>query len=540
MTRSSDTAHAVLAIQKVRVIVGPWRVEALARQRTVEAIVSSDDTLFSMSGGVSKAILHAAGSIVQDEAKRLLPVHVGDVVVTSAGALPIQYLLHAITLDPERGIHATDQTVRSLGRGIFAQCEKLDVVRIAVPAIAAGTAAFPAERSARILLECLADHASNPTALREVVFCLPDKRAESAFLAELTSFRASVSTLESAAGSIGTSKHSRWWKWRTRRAVHQATEADPIRDILERLQDTPTTIHSSDPDGGVQGSDRTNPPPLISNPAFSNLAKYARPVVSSRYVLLEEIGRGGMGVVYLCWDVVMRHVVAIKALRPGDEISQERIDRLKKEATIQMHLAHESIVRLFHFEPWEKSVGPYMIMEYVPWTTGDRWVAEAGSEGLPARAVLQVGMKLCEALACAHDAGVLHGDIKPNNVFVDPSGERAKIGDFGIATVLGPKKHDAFVTRLIGTPRYMAPEQKTRGAKVGPWTDVYLLAGTLWELITCEPPGIPRKDHADEPAAASALAVLNRGLAPVPEDRPQDAKAFGSILANAIGRGDNY
>ena len=80
----------------------------------------------------------------------------------------------------------------------------------------------------------------------------------------------------------------------------------------------------------------------------------------------------------------------------------------------------------------------------------------------------------------AHDAGVLHLDIKASNIFVDPAGDQPKLGDFGIATALGPKHHDALVTRLVGTPGYMAPEQKALGAKVGPWTDVYQLAATLW------------------------------------------------------------
>ena len=73
------------------------------------------------------------------------------------------------------------------------------------------------------------------------------------------------------------------------------------------------------------------------------------------------------------------------------------------EAALQLMLAHEGIVRLFHFEPWAPSVGPYLIMEYVPWTTGDRWIAETGSEGLPAHVVIRVGLKLCEALAAAHE-----------------------------------------------------------------------------------------------------------------------------------------
>jgi hypothetical protein len=119
-----------------------------------------------------------------------------------------------------------------------------------------------------------------------------------------------------------------------------------------------------------------------------------RPVVSNRYVLLEEIGRGGMGIVYLSWDVVLRHVVAIKTLRPGEHISPEQVEALRREAALQIGLVHDGIVRLLHFEPWDKKVGPYIIMEYLPWVSGDRWVAEAGIGGLPIHSVLQVGIRV--------------------------------------------------------------------------------------------------------------------------------------------------
>jgi len=81
------------------------------------------------------------------------------------------------------------------------------------------------------------------------------------------------------------------------------------------------------------------------------------------------------------------------------------------------------------------------------------------------------------------NANVMHGDIKPSNVFVDPAGRAAKLADFGIARAVGGTERSALVTRLIGTPRYMAPEQKTVGALVGPRTDLYLLSRTLADFI---------------------------------------------------------
>jgi serine/threonine-protein kinase len=170
---------------------------------------------------------------------------------------------------------------------------------------------------------------------------------------------------------------------------------------------------------------------------------------------------------------------------------------------------------------------------YVPWFTAERWIAEAGSQGLSPYAVLHLGTRLCEALASAHASGVLHLDVKPSNIFVDPAGDQAKLADFGIARTVASTRAEALVTRLVGTPAYMAPEQTNRGSKVGPWTDVYLLAGTLCELITGHKPA-ERIGQRGEPAGAAALTVLERGLSAAVDDRPKDAKMFGSLLAATL------
>ena len=283
----------------------------------------------------------------------------------------------------------------------------------------------------------------------------------------------------------------------------------------------------------AEDSQKVTVPSPATAPRASRFRHASRPLLSRRYVLLEEIGRGGVGIVYLAWDLVLHQAVAIKTLRPSETDSKQRIDGLKKEAALQMRLAHDGIVRLFHFEPSESSVGAYLIMEYVSWTPGDRWIAEAGPGGLPPAAVLTVGVKLCDALACAHDAGVLHLDVKPSNIFIDSSGERTKLADFGIATVLGPRQQGALVTNLMGTPAYMAPEQKVRGEKIGPRTDVYLLAATLWECITGEKPGDGSRSVPRDPTTAAALAVLLQALAPTPDQRPADMRMFGSLLSGA-------
>ena len=129
---------------------------------------------------------------------------------------------------------------------------------------------------------------------------------------------------------------------------------------------------------------------------------------------------------------------------------------------------------------------------------------------------------------------MLHGDIKPSNVFVDPAADAAKLADFGIARVAGGVERNALVTTLIGTPAYMAPEQKLVGAKVGPRTDLYLLSRTLADFI-----GVGLNRHGeiefpDDVSMAATVAVLRQALAPEPTNRPADAREFCRLLQDAL------
>src|ERR1700730_17966352 len=126
---------ASLSIGQIEVVVVPSRIEEVASGGHLDALVSSDDNSLSMSGGVSKAILDSAGPTLKEHANRLLPVRIGDVVVTSAGRLPVRYVLHAVTTDPQHRVRPTAQTICSIGRTLFGQCEELGIVRIGVPLI---------------------------------------------------------------------------------------------------------------------------------------------------------------------------------------------------------------------------------------------------------------------------------------------------------------------------------------------------------------------------------------------------------------------
>jgi serine/threonine protein kinase len=342
-------------------------------------------------------------------------------------------------------------------------------------AMGTGAGGFPGQHVARIIFEALLEHAQNPGELREVVLSLPNASIKKAFVDELVALRAE--------GRLRLSDDTR-----------------SLDNLILGVNDHQSK-HSS------------------------------RPILADRYVLLEEIGRGGFAIVHLAWDLVLRKVVAIKVLRPDRVFEAEYVSSMKREAAVLMDLSHESILRLYHFEPCERDGEAFLVMEYVPWPSGEKWIADAGAFGLPVSAIIDVGILLCHALHYAHERGVLHLDVKPRNVFVDSSAERAKIADFGLARVLSTGSTKALACWPQGTPAYMAPEQKVPGARLGIQTDVYLVAATLWDFTTGSPPHGNQPTQAPKPDRIGLMNVLRNALRPEPFARPRDCLALAADLA---------
>src|SRR3954469_11459748 len=172
----------VLLVNGVSVAVSRHPIELLVRSGGIDALVSSDDTHLSMSGGVSRAIRLAAGDRIVEEAQALVPLRVGDVAMTSAGDLPARHVFHAVTVDWERAVRPSEGTIRVAAERVFARCELVGVPRLAMPALGIGAANFSAEYSARLIVGALAAHVAHPTVIRTVVFSLPDSAARTAFL----------------------------------------------------------------------------------------------------------------------------------------------------------------------------------------------------------------------------------------------------------------------------------------------------------------------------------------------------------------------
>jgi serine/threonine-protein kinase len=217
-----------------------------------------------------------------------------------------------------------------------------------------------------------------------------------------------------------------------------------------------------------------------ASPQVGAAATPARPSAESveeRYEILSELGRGGMGVVFLAKDTRLERQVAIKVLRTT---SEEEADRLKEEAKAVAVLNHPGIVTVFDFEA---GFGGYFIaMEYVPGISLDTLLRKDPER--VRRDLVPTLVRVADAVAYAHDHRVIHRDLKPGNILVTPPGD-AKILDFGIAARLDSESSGA--TGICGTPYYMAPEQ-IRGEVPTPASDIYSFGATTFHLATGQPP----------------------------------------------------
>jgi len=202
------------------------------------------------------------------------------------------------------------------------------------------------------------------------------------------------------------------------------------------------------------------------------------------YAVEAEIGRGGMGVVYRARDRTMNRALALKVLRPG-LIDDRGRRRFVQEVRAAARVEHDHIVRLYATSDPTDRV-PYFAMEYLagPSLAGlihgrDR-PSPRGAAGLIAQAA--------DGLAAAHEAGLVHRDVKPANILIDPATGRAKIGDFGLARLASDAPEVSREGLIAGTPSYLSPEQARGEAEVGPASDVYSLGVTFYECLAGEPP----------------------------------------------------
>src|SRR5947199_2302796 len=201
------------------------------------------------------------------------------------------------------------------------------------------------------------------------------------------------------------------------------------------------------------------------------------------YELLEEIGRGGQGVVFRARQKSLNRTVALKVISLGQWASKAHLKRFRLEAEAAAHLEHPGIVPIH--EVGERDGSCYFSMKFIEGGQLDEF---ARREPMPIRRAVELMAKVARTVHYAHDHGILHRDIKPGNILLDAKGE-PHLTDFGLARLVETESTVTRTLEVLGTPSYMAPEQAVgNNAAVSSATDIYGLGAVLYQLLTGHPP----------------------------------------------------
>ncbi len=240
------------------------------------------------------------------------------------------------------------------------------------------------------------------------------------------------------------------------------------------------------------------------------------------YELLEEIGRGGMGVVYRGLHTVLDKPVAIKVLHRG--IDDASAARLVTEARAACRARHPSIVDVTDFGRMPDG-RPFLVMELVD---GETLAARLRRGPLPTAEALGIALQLADALGAAHEVGVVHRDVKPANVYLSSDG-RVKLGDFGVAKLRVPEEGEGPAEPIVGTVWYMSTEQ-IAGRGVGPASDVYSLGCVMFEMLTGRVP------YDGENVPQILDGHLSRPLPPVVGPQGRVPEAVERVVHRAMSK----
>ena len=249
-------------------------------------------------------------------------------------------------------------------------------------------------------------------------------------------------------------------------------------------------------------------------------------IIAERYQILAPIGEGGMALVFLARDLRTGHDVAIKFLRPEYKENPDFISRFQREANAASKMSHHNIVNLLDVGTTEN---PYIVIEYVNGKTLKDIIRD--SKALPEDVSVQIAIRILSALQHAHQAGIIHRDIKPQNILVNQKGY-IKVSDFGIARMVGTKTAtipDADKS-VMGTVHYFSPEQ-AQGEMATVSSDLYSVGVVLYEMLTGKVPF-----DGDTPVAIALQHVQARPR-PLREINPDVSPSVEAVVMKALEKG---
>ena len=268
--------------------------------------------------------------------------------------------------------------------------------------------------------------------------------------------------------------------------------------------------------------------------------------LDGRYQVVSRIARGGMATVYLATDTRLDRDVAVKVMHPHLADDEQFVARFHREARSAARLSHQGVVAVYDQGRDDDLV--YLVMEHVPGTTLRDLLNEAGA--LTAGQALGVLQPLLEALAAAHRAGIVHRDVKPENVLLTDDG-RVKVADFGLARAASSSQTSATTGLLMGTAAYLSPELVLRGI-ADARSDVYAVGIMTFEMLTGRQPftgevpvqvayqhvhdRVPPPSSLDPGVPPAIDALVTRAAAQDPDERPADARALLQEVREVLAR----
>ncbi len=266
-----------------------------------------------------------------------------------------------------------------------------------------------------------------------------------------------------------------------------------------------------------------SPSDVSLNSLVSNNSQSILPMRFGDYILEKVLGRGGMGVVYLAFQVQLERRVAIKMIRSGCLASEDEVTRFHTEARSAASLAHPNIVTVYHCGECEGH--HFFSMDYIPGTD----LAKRISTGpMGPKDAVRYTRDVARAIDYAHQQGVIHRDLKPANVLIDENDE-VVVTDFGLAKQIGSDKGLTATGATLGTPSYMAPEQAAgKNADQGASIDIYAIGAILYALLTGKPP------FQGESVLQTIMQVIHRPAPTVRQSHPNVHSDLDTIVTKCL------